>query len=98
MTFDELKRADWLLDQLKEISHKLHRLDENACNYGLTKRQETREKNLEKEATELTEEMGKLMEKTNGLRIYRQGDPRGCSLYLIDDSCGSDYTRGMAIY
>ena len=32
--------------ELQKVAKSLHRLNENACNYGLTDRQETRQRNL----------------------------------------------------
>ena len=77
--------------ELKRIAHSLHRLDENACNYGLTSRQEKRVEKLEKRADDIANSIG--------LFTYHQGDPRGCSLYLVTkDMDGSNYNRGIAIY
>jgi len=77
---------------LQKISHRLHQLDEQACNWGLTERQEKRETHLEKEAEEIVRQYG--------LRAYHQGDPRGWSLYLVDstlEEIDRDYTMGLAI-
>ena len=62
--------------ELQKIARSLHNLDTAFCNGDLTKRQEKRMAKLEKEA----EELAKLI----GLTIYRQGDPRGCPLYLCE--------------
>ena len=75
--------------RLQEISHSLHTLDENECNWGLTKRQETRQANLEKEANEIAA--------ARKLEAYHQGDPRGWSLYLINPG-EEDYTKGVGIF
>lgn len=63
------------IEELKKISQSLHKLAEADCNFGLTKRQETRKANLIEKAQELASEIG--------LTIYHQGDPRGCALYLL---------------
>lgn len=77
-------------EDLKKISKSLHTLDENHCNYGLTSRQETRITSLEKKAEDLAQRIG--------LHAYHQSDPRGCSLYLIDDTMNdSTYNYGIAI-
>ena len=77
--------------ELKRISHSLNRLDVNACNYGLTPRQEKRVEKLEARA--------EVIAKSLGLKSYHQGDPRGCSLYLIDKTMdNTTYYRGIAIY
>ena len=87
----QLSRLFYLHDELRRIAKTIHRLDENACNYDLTLRQETREKNLLKKAEGLAQEMG--------LHAYHQGDPRGCSLYLVETYKESDcdYTQGVAV-
>lgn len=76
--------------RLSKIAKRLHKLDENYCNYGWSKYQETREKNLTNEARNLAEMLN--------LKIHRQGDPRGCPLYLITKDMGStNYSQGIAI-
>jgi hypothetical protein len=78
------------LDRLRKIAHTIHRLDENACNYELSKRQETRLKNLLIEAEGIASNLG--------LKIYHQRDPRGKSLYLINEEMDeTNYNHGMAI-
>ena len=91
MNISKIKRVAWVLDELRPIAKSLHTLDENACNYGLTKRQETRETNLMKKAEELARELG--------LHAYHQGDPRGGTLYLIDNKTRKDeqYTNGVFV-
>lgn len=88
-TIDELRRVLYIIENLRKIAKSLHRLDENACNYGLTKRQETREMHLETQAKELAHQID--------LYAYHQGDPRGCSLYLVEDPNDTEYTKGIAI-
>ena len=61
--------------RLQEIAGSLHRLDEASCNYGLTERQERNETRLEAEAAAIAKSV-------RGLRVYRQGDPRGWPLYI----------------
>lgn len=77
--------------RLKEIARSLHRLNEEACNYGLTPRQEKRQDNLETEAGELARECG-------FATAYNQGDPRGGPLYLLDEEQAKDpaalYSQG----
>ncbi len=90
MKLQDLRQADELMTKLKSYSHKIHRQDENACNYGLTKWGETRLANLINEV--------KIIAKEWGLYIYHQGDPRGCSLYLGDKPLNeSNYTEGLPI-
>lgn len=77
--------------RLQKIAKTIHRLDENACNYELSKYQETRLENLLIEAQRLAEILD--------LDIYHQGDPRGCSLYLVDETMDdSTYNRAIAIF
>ena len=83
----------WRIDgddamQLQRISHRLHQLDENACNWGLTKRQEKRVGRLEQQAQEIASKYN--------LYAYHQSDPRGWSLYLVTEA-EKDYSRGLAI-
>ena len=55
--------------ELQKVAKSLHRLNENACNYGLTDRQETRQHNLYRKATEIFPHF-----------IKEQRDPRGWPL------------------
>lgn len=94
-TIQELNRFIFRFRELQKISRQLHKLSENSCNYGLTDKQEKRENKLIKKADDIAKEFN--------LRSYHQGDPRGCSLYLIEEveflkgsSC--DYTNGLAVY
>jgi hypothetical protein len=92
---EELKRVDYRLGELRKISKRLHHLCEVNCNTGLTPRQETAEKNLEKRATLLALDLG--------AKFYYQRDPRGCAVYLVpeewmDDYTDSHYSDGLAIY
>jgi len=61
---------------LQKIARRLHHLDENACNYGLQEREEKEETRLESRAVAIAQGYG--------LKVYRQGDPRGWPLYLYD--------------
>jgi len=74
---------------LQCISHRLNQLDENACNYGLTPRQEKRVDTLEKQAETIAHKYY--------LSGYHQSDPRGWSLYLIQPGTWDNYDRGLAI-
>jgi hypothetical protein len=70
--------------ELQKVAKSLHRLNENACNYGLTDRQETRQRNLFTKAEEIV-----------GVYIREQRDPRGwpleVSLEPMTDSQTYDY-------
>jgi len=74
---------------LQRISHRLHQLDELACNYGLADRQEKRVDTLEKQADTIAQK--------NNLQAFHQSDPRGWSLYLIQPGTQDNYDRGMGI-
>lgn len=91
MNIQKLRRLIFYLNELRPIAKSLHKLDENACNYGLTERQEKRVERLEKRGKEIAKEFG--------LKFYHQGDPRGASVYLIDKTMdGSNYSSGVVIY
>jgi hypothetical protein len=91
----ELKSMNASLEALRKISRSLHHLAENACNYGLTKRQESRENTLKVKAIAHAIALG--------FQAYFQGDPRGCALYLVPEGwskeqANQEYPSGMAIY
>ena len=92
MDFQVLRSYTYNLERLRRISGSLHALDEAACNYGLSVRQEKRRGGLEAEAQKIADNFG--------LIAYHQGDPRGCSLYLITEEiqASKQYTGGIAIY
>jgi len=75
---------------LQRISHRLHQLDENACNYGLTERQLKRVERLEIQA-------GVIGEK-HDLVSYHQRDPRGWSLYLVNPNQLDGYNIDAVYY
>ena len=70
--------------ELQRVAKSLHRLNENACNYVLTERQETRQHNLFTKAKEII-----------GVYIREQRDPRGWPLEIstapMTDSQTYDY-------
>ena len=76
---------------LQRISHRLHQLDENACNWELSERQVKRVDRLEQQAKEIANRYN--------LTAYHQSDPRGWSLYLVNPqlSIESEYAKGLAI-
>lgn len=91
MKAQTVKLVMYVLNDLRKIAKIIHKLDENACNYGLSKSQQTRLENLLKKADTIAKRLG--------LRAYHQGDPRGCSLYLVEKLKGADtdYNYGVAI-
>ena len=83
--------------ELQKVAKSLHRLNENACNYGLTDRQETRQRNLFTKAIDILSQPWheKLASKMDGIHIREQRDPRGwpleISLEPMTDSQTYDY-------
>jgi hypothetical protein len=75
--------------RLQKLAKSLHRSYENECNYGLTPRQETRERNLWEQVEALAS--------TYGIYVQEQGDPRGWPIIMsktpIDESRGSSCDR-----
>ena len=85
--------------KLLPVSRQLHNISERKCNgYADTdwgrkqeQRDERKKSNLINKAISLALEVD--------LYIYYQTDPRGCSLYLIDNKMDStNYNNGIAIY
>ena len=74
-TFQLLKQFVKDLPELQKIAKSLHKLDEMACNYRLTERQEKKQDELIERAREIA--------KKYGFDVYHDGDPRACTLYLI---------------
>ena len=91
--------------ELQKVAKSLHRLNENACNHGLTERQETRQHNLFTKAKELIssgDSMKSLGFDDDGYEISapthfirEQRDPRGWPLEVstepMTDSQTYDY-------
>lgn len=97
MTLEQLRRTDKALGRLRTIARYIHRMDVAACNDpDAEARNHTRRGRLMIEVADLALELrGK---KQGALRVYHQGDPRGCSLYLIDSSMDeSNYNDGIAL-
>ena len=93
---DELRSTLWAVEQLQKRSRWLHSLNEAACNGELTPGQEKREAQVEAECKDLAKRIP-------GMKVYFQGDPRGCALYLVpkawtDEEAGSMYSSGVALY
>ncbi len=81
-----------IIERLRPISRKLRKYNEYQCNYGeLTKRQMTIQNKLIIKASELALDLG--------FKVYFQNDPRGCALYIIDETMDeTNYNNGLAIY
>ena len=111
MTLDEMKDQDRKLSELRGISRKLRRIFERQCNgYNFypdgpysrdedasraATRDERREEKLKAKAGEIATGLG--------VKLYVQGDPRGCALYLVpasltDEEIDSNYSSYFAIY
>ena len=80
-----------IVKRLRPISRLLRKYHEYECNYGeLTPRQQKRYNKELKRAKELAKDLG--------FNLFLQGDPRGCALYIIDDTMNSsNYSNGLAI-
>lgn len=92
MDYNELKNFAYYMPELQKIAKSLHKQDENACNYGLTERQEKTVERLEKRAETIANTYF-------GLHAYHQCDPRGGTLYLLneEDKKSGQYTNGIFI-
>lgn len=66
------ERAGELYDLCEELSPKLHRYNEHACNRELSKREEREVERLEKEITALAQQVG--------AEARFNSDPRGCPI------------------
>lgn len=88
---NELQITINTMEMLKKISKRLRKYNEYECNYGeLTKRQNTLKNKMEITAIGLA--------KTINMRVYFQNDPRGCALYLIDETMDdTNYNNGIAL-
>jgi hypothetical protein len=92
MDLQELRRAEYKLRELHKIARTVRKINENDCNYQISKGQETRRDNLEAKAEEIAKDLDP------GFRIYCQRDPRGCSLYILDGEIGENsYSNGIAL-
>lgn len=79
-----------VIDQLRKISRSLRKSFEMDCNYGETPRRTKTQDRLINRAKGLAHNIG--------YKIYVQGDPRGCALYLIDSSMNDgNYNNGIAL-
>lgn len=87
----DLSYALFCVEALKKISRSLNKLAVYECNYGdLTPRQALYQAKILIKANELASYIG--------YKIYYQGDPRGCSLYLLDETMNErNYNNGIAL-
>ncbi len=91
MKIDKVREIIGVTKDLLKYSKQLTRLDVKSCNVGLTDRDDEKVKKIELECEALASKIG--------LKAYHQCDPRGCSLYLIDNTMNdTNYNRGIAIY
>ena len=96
-----LRRARWSGDigvELYNIARKLHRLNENAFNYGSTPADERLQKRLVERARSVATKLG------DGVTVYHQPDPRRWPLYIvfpgdIPEGSGPEavYQQGVAV-
>lgn len=92
---NDLRHFVYIFKDLQKLSRKLRKIYENQCNgyknENLEKMDLKKEEKLNKKVLELCESVG--------VKPYFQGDPRGCALYIGDNSInGSNYTNGIAVY
>jgi hypothetical protein len=88
--------------ELQRIARRLHHLDENACNISMDDKQT---ESHVKQAANLVLKAQAIVN-DRGFTAYHQGDPRGCSLYLVNEASfnGTDltidnaYDRGLSVY
>ena len=85
---------------IQRIARRLHKLDEKSCNVPMNDKQEA---SHEKRIVSLILQ-ARAEAEPHGFQVYHQGDPRGCSLYLVkpEDLRGLDiesaYDRGLSVY
>ena len=92
---DEVRTMLYGISRLKQISRRLNGIGTRNCNGYHSAQQEKRDQNALDKLTTEAREIAVAM----GLRFYRQTDPRGCAVYLIDETMDeSTYNRGIAIY
>ena len=90
MKLEHVQKVNWVMKELRPIARKISNLDLRACNYENTEREDKRREKLLEQAGEIAQYIG--------LKVYHQGDPRGLSLYLIDETMNwSNYFNGVAI-
>jgi hypothetical protein len=93
MDLQELRRARYVFERLNKIARTVRKINENDCNYQISKGQETRRNNLEAKAEELVKDLNV------DWRIYCQRDPRGCSLYILDSTIDdNNYSDGVCLF
>lgn len=73
-----ISRVVSLITEILKLSKTHHKIQENQCNYQISKAQQTREKNIETRIIEII----KLLFKKRGGVIF-SGDPRGATVKII---------------
>lgn len=90
---DSAHRISRDVAELRKVAKQLGTLAVNACNYGLSDRQETRQRNLTKQAEAIAE--------SYGFRADTGGDPRGYVVKLFDpqdERQGDGWGGGWPVY
>ncbi len=95
--FETLRAWQSYQKNLARIAKRLHKLDEKACNFGESPRDEKAVQKLMEEA--------ELIAQAFGLQAYHQSDPRGMALYLMPNdwengengSVEQNYNQGICI-
>ena len=92
---DDVRKVLYAINRLREISRRLNGIGCRKCNGYQSETQEKRDQTIEERLLNEAQELAAGL----GVRFYHQGDPRGCAVYLIDESMdGSTYNRGIALY
>ena len=86
-----ISRDSIVFQKLLPIAKKLNEIDCDICNQGSNPDLEQESELYMEEAQEICESIG--------LKAFHQTDPRGVSLYIIDDTMNdTNYTNGMPVY
>lgn len=83
-----LSRLSQDIERLRKLAQELERLNLNACNYGLSARQETRAENVRANLNEICA--------VHGIQAITQGDPRGAAFGIICPKTGRYNSWGGA--
>ena len=95
----ELKRFLYMFKELQKISRKIGLIDVKQCNGYNEEKNEISDQEKQDKLLNRADEIAKEF----NLRAYHQGDPRGNSLYLVDESefikgSNCDYMNGISVY
>ena len=90
----EVRKVVYVMNRLRQIERRLRGIGVRGCNGYHSESQEKRDNTTQERLRDEAYELAKGI----GLRFYHQTDPRGCAVYLIDDTMDdSTYNRGIAV-